>query len=117
MSVLTGPFGFRIPQWTYYLLAGSDSLLQLPVCTLSTYRINHTYTQQLKPPPTAPHTVTTNKLTLDLEKPRKQMNISFHTQNIREFNSAYRYSTIPHKAITPLSRQLLMMGMEFPETC
>jgi len=27
------------------------------------------------------------------------------------------YGTMPHIAITPLSRQLLMMGMELPETC
>jgi len=40
-----------------------------------------------------------------------------HTINMPEFNTAYCYSTIPHTAITPLSRQLLMMGMELPETC
>jgi len=36
---------------------------------------------------------------------------------VPELNTAYCYSTIPHTAITPLSRQVLMMGMELPETC
>ena len=44
-------------------------------------------------------------------------NIVPHTINILEYNTAFRYSTTPHTAITPLSRQLLMLGMEFPETC
>ena len=39
-----------------------------------------------------------------------------HTTNMPEFNTAYCYSTIPHTTITPLSRQLLMMGVELPET-
>jgi len=44
-------------------------------------------------------------------------NIIPHTINLLEFNTANCYSSIIHTAITPLSRQLLMMGMEFPETC
>jgi len=35
--------------------------------------------------------------------------------NVPEFNTTYCYSIIPHMAITPLSRQLLMIAMELPE--
>jgi len=91
----------RFIQLKHYLLTGSDSLLQLRVCTSSAYRLNHTHTQQLKPPPTAPHAITT----------KTNEHIIPHTINIPEFNTAYCYSTIPRTAITPLSRQLLMMCM------
>ena len=86
--------------------------------SLSAYRINHSYTQQLKPPPSEPHMITTQQTYTRLRKTTKtNEHIVPHTINMPEFNTAYCYSTIPHMAITPHSRQLLIMGMGLPKTC
>ena len=57
----------------------------------------HIYKQQLKLPPTAPHTITTHQIYTRLRKTTKtNEHIVPHTINMPECNIAYCYSTTPH---------------------